>query len=198
MRKSLMSCSLLKVSFDVGVSVEEDFTSIVRDSSSMISSRMLLAGAATVMVLAFFDVGVLALTTGFAGFLELRVESPSIDLFSFIVYNYIIMGTKLTKKQLAVLDFLRDFTEENGYSPSYREIMAGLSLTSVSAVAEHIENLVAKGALKKVPGAARSLEILDYKHEETVELFKVRMLDASEEEKTILLKAAEILGLDLD
>lgn len=108
------------------------------------------------------------------------------------------MGTKLTKKQLAVLDFLRDFTEENGYSPSYREIMAGLSLTSVSAVAEHIDNLVAKGALKKVPGAARSLEILDYKHEETVELFKVRMLDASEEEKTILLKAAEILGLDLD
>ena len=108
------------------------------------------------------------------------------------------MGTKLTKKQLAVLDFLRDFTEENGYSPSYREIMAGLSLTSVSAVAEHIDNLVAKGALKKVPGAARSLEILDYKHEETVELFKVRMLVASEEEKTILLKAAEILGLDLD
>lgn len=198
MRKSLMSCSLLEVSFDVGVSVEEDFTSIVRDSSSMISSRTLLAGAATVRVLAFFDVGVLALTTGFAGFLELRVESPSIDLFSFIVYNYIIMGTKLTKKQLAVLDFLRDFTEENGYSPSYREIMAGLSLTSVSAVAEHIDNLVAKGALKKVPGAARSLEILDYKHEETVELFKVRMLDASEEEKTILLKAAEILGLDLD
>ena len=39
---------------------------------------------------------------------------------------------------------------------------------------------------------------MDYKHEETVELFKVRMLDASEEEKTILLKAAEILGLDLD
>ena len=198
MRKSLMSCSLLEVSFDVDDSVDEDFTSIVRDSSSMISSRMLLAGAATVMVLVFFDVGVLALATGFAGFLELRVESPSIDLFSFIVYNYIIMGTKLTKKQLAVLDFLRDFTEENGYSPSYREIMAGLSLTSVSAVAEHIDNLVAKGALKKVPGAARSLEILDYKHEETVELFKVRMLDASEEEKTILLKAAEILGLDLD
>ena len=198
MRKSLMSCSLLEVSFDVDDSVDEDFTSIVRDSSSMISSRMLLAGAATVMVLVFFDVGVLALATGFAGFLELRVESPSIDLFSFIVYNYIIMGTKLTRKQLAVLDFLRDFTEENGYSPSYREIMAGLSLTSVSAVAEHIDNLVAKGALKKVPGAARSLEILDYKHEETVELFKVRMLDASEEEKTILLKAAEILGLDLD
>ena len=108
------------------------------------------------------------------------------------------MAMKLTKKQLAVLDFLQDFTEENGYSPSYREIMSGLGLSSVSAVAEHVENLVEKGVLKKVPGAARSLEILDYKHEETVELFKVRMMDCTEEEKKILKEAATILGIDID
>ena len=95
------------------------------------------------------------------------------------------MAVKLTKKQLAVLDFLQDFTEEKGYSPSYREIMSGLGLSSVSAVAEHIDNLISKGVLKKVPGAARSLEVLDYKHEETVELFKIKLLTASEEEKKI-------------
>lgn len=104
---------------------------------------------------------------------------------------------KLTKKQLAVLDFIRDFTEENGHSPSYREVMEGLGLTSVSAVAEHIDNLVSKGALLKTPGEARSLEILDYKHTETVNLFKMRMAEASPEDKVILEKAAEILGLDL-
>ena len=108
------------------------------------------------------------------------------------------MKVKLTKKQLALLDFLGDFTEENGYSPSYREIMNGMGLSSVSAVAEHIDNLVAKGVLKKVPGAARSLEILDYKHEETVTLFKVKLMDCSEEERVVLEKAAEILGLDLE
>lgn len=108
------------------------------------------------------------------------------------------MAVKLTKKQLAVLEFLEDFTEREGYSPSYREMMAGLGLTSVSAVAEHVDNLVAKGVLRKVPGAARSLEILDYKHEETVELFRERMVNCSEEKKEILLKAAEILGLDLE
>jgi len=105
---------------------------------------------------------------------------------------------KLTKKQLAVLDFIRDFTEENGHSPSYREVMEGLGLSSVSAVAEHIDNLVSKGALLKTPGEARSLEVLDYKHTETVNLFKVRMKEASEEDRAILEKAAEILGLDLD
>lgn len=105
---------------------------------------------------------------------------------------------RLTKKQLAVLDFIKDFTDENGVSPSYREIMEGLGLSSVSAVAEHIDNLVSKGALLKTPGEARSLEVLDYKHTETVNLFKVRMAEASEEDRAILEKAAEILGLDLE
>ena len=132
------------------------------------------------------------------GFLARRGANPSIDLFFSIVYNYNIMTVKLTKKQLAVLNYLQDFTEEKGYSPSYREMMAGLGLSSVSAVAEHVENLVEKGVLKKVPGAARSLEILDYKHEETVELFKVRMMDCTEEEKKILKEAATILGIDID
>lgn len=107
------------------------------------------------------------------------------------------MAIKLTKKQLAVLDYLGDFTEEKGYSPSYREIQAGLGLSSVSAVAEHIDNLVNKGVLKKVPGAARSLEVLDYKHEDTVALFKAKMVDLSDEDKKILEKAAQILDIDV-
>ena len=157
-----------------------------------------------VVLVAFLTAGlvlagvlVVVFLTGVVAFLERRGASPSIDLFLSIMYNYSIMSVKLTKKQLAVLDYLEDFTEENGFSPSYREIMAGLGLTSVSAVAEHIDNLVAKGAIRKVPGAARSLEILDYKHTETVDLFKARMVDCSEEEKSVLVKAAEILGLDL-
>ena len=105
------------------------------------------------------------------------------------------MAVKLTEKQQAVLDFLQDFTEEKGYSPSYREIQAGLELSSVSAVAEHIDNLVNKGVLKKVPGAARSLEIMNFRHEETVELFKAKMIDCADEEKEILEKAFKILDL---
>ena len=61
-----------------------------------------------------------------------------------------------------------------------------------------MDNLVVKGVLKKNPGEARSLEVLDYKHEETVALFKTRMMDVNEEEKRVLEKAAEILGIDLE
>ena len=123
--------------------------------------------------------------------------SPSIDLFGFIIYNYTMTIIKLTKKQLAVLNYIEDFIEENGYSPSYREIMTGLSLSSVSAVAEHIDNLVAKGVIKKDSGEARSLEVLNYKHEETTMLFKEKLAICSEEEKAVLKEAAEILGIDL-
>lgn len=108
------------------------------------------------------------------------------------------MSTKLTKKQLKILEFLEDFIAENGYSPTYREIQAEMGLSSVSAVAEHIDNLIAKGALKKSDGAARSLEVLNYRHEETIALFKSKLESASDPDKKTLLKAAEILGLDLD
>ena len=128
-----------------------------------------------------------------------RVDSPSIDLFGSIAYNYNMKVTKITKKQQALLDFLEDFTEEKGYSPSYREIQAGLGLSSVSAVAEHIDNMVSKGILRKVPGAARSLEVLDFRHLETVELFRARLnAECTEEERSVLLAAAEVLGLDLE
>lgn len=159
-----------------------------------------------VCVVGFVDLVDLAdLALGLIGFIEEGVPvlarlvfSPSIDLFESIIYNYNMKAQKITKKQQAVLNYLEDFTEENGYSPSYREIMTGLGLSSVSAVAEHIDNMVAKGILKKVPGAARSLEVLDFRHTETVELFKTRLEECTEEERAILLKAAEILGLDLD
>ena len=105
---------------------------------------------------------------------------------------------KITKKQQAVLNYLEDFTEENGYSPSYREIMTGLGLSSVSAVAEHIDNMVSKGILKKVPGAARSLEVLDFRHTETVELFKAKLAECTEEERKVLMAAVDVLGLDLE
>lgn len=110
------------------------------------------------------------------------------------------MSEKLTKKQKQIVEFISAFQKENNYSPSYREIMAGLGLSSVSAVAEHIDNLVAKGALRKVQGTARSLEIVADPHLETVALFnaKLNSADLNEEEIEALLKAAAILGLDLD
>lgn len=96
------------------------------------------------------------------------------------------------------MDFINDFTSTRGESPTYREIMAALGLSSVSAVAEHIDNLVKKGFLRKVPGAARSLEVVDTSYPETIELFNRYLGFVSHKEAHVLREAAKILNLNLD
>ena len=63
-----------------------------------------------------------------------------------------------TKKQKELLSFIEAFIAAHGYSPSYREIMAGLGYTSVATVALHVNSLVTRGHLSKRDHSARSLE----------------------------------------
>lgn len=65
-----------------------------------------------------------------------------------------------TKKQKELLSFIETFIGEHGYSPSYREIMAGLNYTSVATVSLHINNLIKRGHLRKRDHSARSLEVV--------------------------------------
>jgi len=64
-----------------------------------------------------------------------------------------------SKKQRELLTFIDAFIRQHGYGPSYREIMRGLAYKSVSTVAMHIDNLIAKGHLTKRTRSARSLEV---------------------------------------
>ena len=106
------------------------------------------------------------------------------------------MGVKITKKQQRILDFILDFNDKNGLSPTYREIASGIGLKSVASVAEHIDNLVALGAIRKNNESGRLLEVVDLTFPETTALFKSRLYIASDEEKKILKRAAAILGLE--
>ena len=71
------------------------------------------------------------------------------------------MSTRPTKKQKALLSFIENFITGHGYGPSYREIMRGLGYKSVSTVATHIDNLIARGHLRKRTKSARSLELVN-------------------------------------
>lgn len=64
-----------------------------------------------------------------------------------------------TRKQKVLLDYIENFITENGYSPSYREIKAGLNYASVASVAMHVDNLIKRGQLRKRDRSARSLEL---------------------------------------
>jgi len=65
----------------------------------------------------------------------------------------------LTKRQKQVMDFIANFVEDNGYSPSYEEIARGLSLASLATVHKHIQALETKSYLKRGFNRSRSLEL---------------------------------------
>ncbi len=83
--------------------------------------------------------------------------------------NHTLTNTiRPTKKQQTMLVFITDFIREHGYSPSYREIMAGLNYTSVATVAVHIDSLIKRGHLIKRDKSARSLEIVGNKNSQKI------------------------------
>ena len=86
--------------------------------------------------------------------------------------------TRPTKKQKELLSFIENFINEHGYSPSYREIMAGLNYTSVATVALHVNNLIKRGHLRKRDRSARSLELANPTSEKKV---TTNQVSASEE-----------------
>lgn len=66
----------------------------------------------------------------------------------------------ITRRQKEVLDFLSNFTSQNGYSPSYEEIASGLGLNSLATVHKHVTNLQAKGLLQRSHNRSRSIDVL--------------------------------------
>lgn len=86
-----------------------------------------------------------------------------------------------TKKQKELLTFIEDFIAEHGYSPSYREVMAGTGHTSVATVSLHINNLIKRGHLVKRDRSARSLEVVNpSKNTQTAEV-EPKQLKTSQE-----------------
>ena len=65
----------------------------------------------------------------------------------------------LTKRQKEVLDFIADFVEENGYSPSYEEVAQALGLASLATVHKHIQALESRKYLQRSFNQSRSLEV---------------------------------------
>jgi repressor LexA len=66
----------------------------------------------------------------------------------------------LTKRQRQIYDFIAEFVQDNGYSPSFEEIGAALGLSSLATVHKHINNLEAKKMLRRDFNRSRSIDVL--------------------------------------
>ena len=95
-------------------------------------------------------------------------------------------STRPTKKQRELLEFIEEFINKHGYSPSYREIMNGCNYNSVATVALHVNNLIKRGHLQKRDNSARSLEVITQ-----TETSKVMTNKITESEEKWLIKRIE-------
>lgn len=72
---------------------------------------------------------------------------------------------KLTKKQARTVKFIKEFIDDNSYSPTYKEIAEHFKV-NVNAVQQSVSALIKKGSLEKVSGIARGLRLKDAMPEE--------------------------------
>ena len=73
------------------------------------------------------------------------------------------MPITLYKRQKQILEFINQYIQKFGYSPTLQQIADAINVNSLATVHEHLEALSKKGIIRRYKGAVRGIEILDRK-----------------------------------
>lgn len=68
---------------------------------------------------------------------------------------------KISKKQLEILEYIKEEILKRGYPPAVREICEAVNLKSTSSVHSHLETLEKNGYIRRDPTKPRAIEICD-------------------------------------
>ena len=82
----------------------------------------------------------------------------------------------LYRRQKQILQFIKDYIDKYGYSPTLGEIADAMGVSSLATVHEHIQTLAQKGAIRKYEGAVRGIEILDPKYADTERSIELQVM----------------------
>jgi repressor LexA len=80
------------------------------------------------------------------------------------------------RRQKEVLDFVGQYIQKYGSSPTLQEIATALELSSLSTVHQHLEALEKKGLIKRFDGAVRGLEITNLLANHAIEAVEVPVI----------------------
>ncbi len=73
------------------------------------------------------------------------------------------MPITLYKRQKQILEFIGQYIQKFGTSPTLQEIADALGVSSLATVHEHLQTLTKKGVIRRFEGAVRGIELLDHK-----------------------------------
>jgi repressor LexA len=71
------------------------------------------------------------------------------------------MPVTLYKRQRQILDFIAQYIQKFGVSPTLQQIADAIGVSSLATVHEHLNNLEEKGVLRRYKGKIRGIEVLD-------------------------------------
>ena len=71
------------------------------------------------------------------------------------------MYENLNRKQVEILNFIKNNIQAYGYPPTVREICEGVNLKSTSTAHRHLEKLEKEKYIRKNPTKPRAIEVLD-------------------------------------
>lgn len=71
------------------------------------------------------------------------------------------MAVTLYKRQRQIVDFIGQYIQKNGYSPTLKEIADSIGVSSLATVHEHLQALQRKKVIRKHEGAVRGIELID-------------------------------------
>ncbi len=71
------------------------------------------------------------------------------------------MPVTLYRRQRQILDFIHQYIQKFGHSPTLQQIAEATGVSSLATIHEHLVNLEKKGVLRRYRGKVRGIEILD-------------------------------------
>ncbi|KKT29685.1 MAG: LexA repressor, partial [Candidatus Collierbacteria bacterium GW2011_GWC2_44_18] len=71
------------------------------------------------------------------------------------------MVVTLYKRQRQIVEFISQFIQKNGYSPTLSEIAQAIGVSSLATIHEHLQALEKKGIIRKFDGVIRGIEVVD-------------------------------------
>ena len=71
------------------------------------------------------------------------------------------MAVTLYKRQRQIVDYVAQYVQKNGFSPTLKEIAAALNVSSLATVHEHLQALERKNVIKRHEGTVRGIELVD-------------------------------------
>ncbi len=86
------------------------------------------------------------------------------------------MAVTLYRRQRQIVDFLGQFIQKNGYSPTLSEIAEAIGVSSLATVHEHLQALIKKKVIRKYEGTIRGIELIEKHMSETLSVVELPIL----------------------